>query len=177
MHDVIHIPGHILSLGFLFWHLWTTHPPRASVNICAQICTKLNHVLCRKVFSLTKPKGKIYKTKSLGHYITSRAKKKCDSFYWVTCFQKEKSIPIFPSAEFIVATEMAFFYGDILISNCIRRYLICLCSTLAIFVNIKWLYAFRSNHIYTILWILNLHFITKWKWLFIELSERGIPVA
>ena len=27
-------------------------------------CTK------RKVLSLTKPKGKIYKTKSLGHYIT-----------------------------------------------------------------------------------------------------------
>ena len=27
----------------------------------------------RKVFSLTKPKGKIYKTKSLGHYITNAA--------------------------------------------------------------------------------------------------------
>ena len=30
----------------------------------------LTHVLSRKVLSLTKPKGKIYKTKSLGHYIT-----------------------------------------------------------------------------------------------------------
>ena len=27
-------------------------------------------MLSRKVLSLTKPKGKIYKTKSLGHYIT-----------------------------------------------------------------------------------------------------------
>ena len=29
-------------------------------------------MLKRKVLSLTKPKGKIYKTKSLGHYITQR---------------------------------------------------------------------------------------------------------
>ena len=65
-HDVIHIPGHILSLGFLFWHLWTTHPPCARLNTCAQVCTSLTHVL-----SPTKPKGKIYKTKSLGHYITA----------------------------------------------------------------------------------------------------------
>ena len=48
--------SHPLVLGVLFWHLWTTHPPRARVN--------------RKFLSLTKPKGKIYKTKSLGHYIT-----------------------------------------------------------------------------------------------------------
>ena len=33
--------------------------------------TELTHVLSRKVLSLTKPKGKIYKTKSFGHYITS----------------------------------------------------------------------------------------------------------
>ena len=30
---------HIFYLGFLFWHLWTTHPPRARVNTCAQVCT------------------------------------------------------------------------------------------------------------------------------------------
>ena len=42
-----------------------------------------------KVLSQTKPKGKIYKTKSLGHYITCRAKKKFyikikrkNSFLW-----------------------------------------------------------------------------------------------
>ena len=70
MHDVINIPGHILSLGFLFWHLWMTHSPRARVNTCAQVCTELTHVLSRKVLSLIKPKGKIYKTKSLCHYIT-----------------------------------------------------------------------------------------------------------
>ena len=55
---------------FLFWHLWTTSPPRVRVNTCAQVCTKLTHELSLKVLSLTKPKGKIYKTKSLGYYIT-----------------------------------------------------------------------------------------------------------
>ena len=68
VHDVIHIPKSYL--GFLFWHLWMTHPPRARVKTCAQVCTYLTHALSRKIFSLTKPKGKIYKTKSLGHYIT-----------------------------------------------------------------------------------------------------------
>ena len=33
-------------------------------------CTELTHALSRKVLGLTKPKGKIYKRKSLGHYIT-----------------------------------------------------------------------------------------------------------
>ena len=45
-------------------------PPRERVNTWAQVCTELTHVLSRKVLSLTKPKGKIYKTKSIGHYIT-----------------------------------------------------------------------------------------------------------
>ena len=62
--------GQPFYLGFLFWYLWTTHPLCTRVNTCAQVFTKLNHVLSRKVLSLTKPKGKIYKTKSLGHYIT-----------------------------------------------------------------------------------------------------------
>ena len=30
-------PGHISYLGFLFWHLWMTHPPRARVNTCAHV--------------------------------------------------------------------------------------------------------------------------------------------
>ena len=34
------------------------------------------HLTKRKVLSLTKPKGKIYKTKSLGHYITRVQKTK-----------------------------------------------------------------------------------------------------
>ena len=68
--DVTHIPGHILNLGFLLWHLWMTRPLRAHVNACAHVCTLLTHALSRKVLSLTKPKGKIYKTKSLGYYIT-----------------------------------------------------------------------------------------------------------
>ena len=37
VHDIIHIPKSYL--GFLFWHLWTTHPPHARVNTCAQVCT------------------------------------------------------------------------------------------------------------------------------------------
>ena len=74
VHDIIHIPkSQFFYLGFLFWHLWMTHPPRMRVNTCAQVCTKLTHVLSRKVLSLTKPKGKIYKAKSLGHYIAYRA--------------------------------------------------------------------------------------------------------
>ena len=78
MHDVIHIPKSQFSI-FLFWHLWTTHPPRARVNTCTQVCTQLTHVLSRMVLSLTKPKGKIYKTKSLGHYITHKKRIRQDT--------------------------------------------------------------------------------------------------
>ena len=42
----------------LFWNLCLTHPP------CAHVCTELTHALSRKVLILTKPKGKIYKTRS-----------------------------------------------------------------------------------------------------------------
>ena len=62
--------GQPFYLGFLFWHLWMTHPLCTRVNTCTQVCTKLTYALSRKVLSLTKPKGKIYKTKSLGHNIT-----------------------------------------------------------------------------------------------------------
>ena len=68
MHDVIHIPKSYL--GFLFWHLWMTHPPRACAWTPALILHLTNLCTELKVLSLTKPKGKIYKTKSLGHYIT-----------------------------------------------------------------------------------------------------------
>ena len=56
---------HISYLGFLFWHLWMTPAwtPALMLHL-TNPCAK------RKVISLTKPKGKIYKTKSLGHYIT-----------------------------------------------------------------------------------------------------------
>ena len=43
-HDVIHVPGPISYLGFL-WHLWLSHPPRACLNTYTQ-CVHL-----------TKPKG------------------------------------------------------------------------------------------------------------------------
>ena len=35
-HDVIHIPSPISYPGFLLRHLWLSHPPRTSVNTCAQ---------------------------------------------------------------------------------------------------------------------------------------------
>ena len=70
MRDVTHIPWSYFYLGFLFWHLWMTHPTRMRENTyLTNPCTK------RKVLSLTKPKGKIYKTKSLGHYITALVNK------------------------------------------------------------------------------------------------------
>ena len=69
-HDVIHVPGPISYLGFLLWHLWLSHPPRTRVNIRAQCVRLTNPCAKRKVFSLTKPEGKIYKTKSLRNYIT-----------------------------------------------------------------------------------------------------------
>ena len=70
VHGVIHIPKSIFYLGFLFWHLWKTHPPSARAWTPALTLHLNNPCAKRKVLSLTKPKGKIYKTKSLGHYIT-----------------------------------------------------------------------------------------------------------
>ena len=64
-----HPPGHIFYLGFLFWHLWMTHPPCARVKPALMLHIT-NPCAKRKVLSLTKPKSKTYKTKSLGHYIT-----------------------------------------------------------------------------------------------------------
>ena len=46
-HDVIHIPSVISYLGFLLWHLWLSHPPRARMNTCVNVCT----------YPCTKPKG------------------------------------------------------------------------------------------------------------------------
>ena len=59
-------------LRFLLWHLWLSHPPCARVITCAQCVNLTNPCTKRKVLSLTKPKGKIYKTKSLRNYITLR---------------------------------------------------------------------------------------------------------
>ena len=30
-------PSHTFYLGFLFWHIWMTHPSRARVNTCARL--------------------------------------------------------------------------------------------------------------------------------------------
>ena len=69
-HDVIHVFGLIFYLAFLLRHLWLSHPPRARVNNCAQCVHLTNPCTKRKVLSLTIPKGKILKTKSLHNYIT-----------------------------------------------------------------------------------------------------------
>ena len=70
-------PRYISYLGVLLWHLRMSHPPRARVNTCTQLTHALtNPCTKRKVLSLTKPKGKIYKTKddnikkSLRNYFT-----------------------------------------------------------------------------------------------------------
>ena len=70
VRDITHIPVHILYLGFLLCHLWMIRPlPRAREHL--RSCLHLtNPCAKRKVLRLTKPKGKIYKTKYLGHYIT-----------------------------------------------------------------------------------------------------------
>ena len=76
VHDVIHIPRSYFAIwDFYFdisdWHIlpsraWTPALMLHLTNPCAK----------RKVLSLTKPKSKIYKTKSLGHYITAREEDK-----------------------------------------------------------------------------------------------------
>ena len=63
-------PSVIFSIwGFYFdiskWHILPARVSIPAINLhLTNPCAKL------KVLSLTKPKGKIYKTKSLGHYIT-----------------------------------------------------------------------------------------------------------
>ena len=62
-HDVICVPGYFLSGVFIVTSLIVISTQSAREHL-TNPCTK------RKVLSLTKPKGKIYKTKSLRNYIT-----------------------------------------------------------------------------------------------------------
>ena len=65
-------PGPISIWDFYFYiSEWHIHPARAWTP--ALMLHLTNPCSKRKVLSLAKPKGKIYKTKSLGHYITSSA--------------------------------------------------------------------------------------------------------
>ena len=57
-------PRFISYLGFLLEHLWLSHPPCARVNTCTQCVHLTNPCTKRKVLSVTKPKGKIYKRKN-----------------------------------------------------------------------------------------------------------------
>ena len=72
VHDVIHIlRSHFLPGVSIVTSLNDTFPPPAREREHLRSCLHLtNPCAKRKVLSLTKPKGKIYKTKSLGHYIT-----------------------------------------------------------------------------------------------------------
>ena len=64
-----HPPGHISIWDFYFdISEWDILPARAWTP--ARMLHLTNPCAKRKVLSLTKPKGKIYKTKSLGHYVT-----------------------------------------------------------------------------------------------------------
>ena len=70
VHDVIHIHwSTLLSAIFTLTSVNDTSSPHARQHLCSSLhptnpCTK------RKVLGLTKPKGRIYKTKSHGYYIT-----------------------------------------------------------------------------------------------------------
>ena len=70
VHDVIHIPrSYFLSGVSTVTSLNDTSAPRTCEHL--RSCLHLtNPCGKRKVLSLTKPKDKIYKTKSIGHYIT-----------------------------------------------------------------------------------------------------------
>ena len=70
VHDVIHMPrSHFLSGVSIVTSLNDTSVPHAREHL--RSCLPLtNSCAKRKALSLTKPKGKIYRTKSLGHYIT-----------------------------------------------------------------------------------------------------------
>ena len=71
VYDVIHIPrSHFLSGVSIVTSLNDTSAPCAREHL--RSCLHLtNPCAKRKVLNLTKPKGKIYKTKSLSHYITN----------------------------------------------------------------------------------------------------------
>ena len=70
VHEFIHIPqSHFPSGLSIVTSLNDTSAPHAHEHL--RSCSHLtNPCAKRKVLCLTKPKGKIYKTKSLGHYIT-----------------------------------------------------------------------------------------------------------
>ena len=68
-HDVIHI--HFPSGNFILTSVNYTSSPRVRQHLLSSLHLT-NPCAKRKVLSLTKPKGRIYKTKSLGHYITER---------------------------------------------------------------------------------------------------------
>ena len=81
VYDVIRIPLFTFPIwGFTLTSLNDTSSPRAWTP--ALVLHLTNPCAKWKVLSLTKPKGKIYKTKSLGHYITLYASMKYFSFVW-----------------------------------------------------------------------------------------------
>ena len=63
-------PGHTLSGIFILTSVNDTSSPRVRQHLCSSLLLT-NPCAKRKVLSLTKPKGRIYKTKPLGHYITT----------------------------------------------------------------------------------------------------------
>ena len=78
VHDVIHIP-YLLSGIFILTSVNDTSSPHVRQHLRSSLHLT-NPCAKRKVLSLTKPKGKTYKTKSLSHYITVRQHTKSDNF-------------------------------------------------------------------------------------------------
>ena len=76
--DVIHIPLVTFSIRDFYFDIFEWHILPKRVWTPALILHLTNPCAKRKVLSLTKPKGKIYETKSLGHYITSGIELKLD---------------------------------------------------------------------------------------------------
>ena len=70
VHDVIHIPWSYFSIWDFYFDISEWHILPARVWTPALMLHLTYPCAKRKVLSLTKPKGKIYKTTSLGHYIT-----------------------------------------------------------------------------------------------------------
>ena len=82
VHDVIHIPrSHFQSGVSILTSLNGTSAPRAREHLRSCL-HQTNPCAKEKVLSLTKPKVKIYKTKSLCHYITFAKERSLKSYWW-----------------------------------------------------------------------------------------------
>ena len=96
VHDIIHTTWSLFLSGiFILTSLNDAWTPVLMLHL-TNPCTK------QKVLSQTKPKGKIYKTKSLGHYITTVSQ-------YMPCFFKTSFSPMFFSIILTSAHQSRWF--------------------------------------------------------------------